>query len=275
MMIYKQRESIIDYVTDIIDLAKYPINDLNSSQGREFLKRCRQALRETGLCQLSEFMLPRAVDNLVTEGKELVPLSFSTDSEHNVYFSSIDKTLPEADPRRLMQRSAKKAIAYDQIPSNSLIRHLYEWDDFIQFIAAALEKEVLYRSADPFDACEIVVFEPSDELGWHFDNSEFSVTLMLQPAESGGEFQYIPHLRSPEDNGYQAVKEVLDGKQHDVIAPRQSPGTFSLFCGRYAMHRVTPISGSRPRINAVLSYSEKPGMKLTELTQRLFYGRTG
>ena len=274
-MIYKQLESIIDPVTDIIDLAKYPINDLNGSQGREFLKGCRQALRETGLCQLLEFMLPNAIENLVAQGRELAPLSFSTDSEHNVYFSSIDETLPEDDPRCLMQRSAKKAIAYDQIPANSLIRQLYEWGDFIQFIAAALEKEVLYPSADPFDACELVVFEPSDELGWHFDNSEFSVTLMLQPSESGGEFQYVPNLRTPEDDGHRAVKEVLDGRQYDVITPGQSPGTFSLFCGRYAMHRVTPIQGERPRINAVLSYSEKPGMKLTELTQRLFYGRTG
>ncbi len=274
-MINKERESIIDSVTDIIDLDKYPIKDLHSSQGRKFLRRCRQALHQTGLCQLPGFMLPQAVEALVAQGLELLSLSFATDSLHNVYFSVQDESLPLNDPRRLMQRSAKKAIAYDQIPRQSLIRQLYECSEFIQFIAAALEKEVLYRSADPFDACEIVVFEPSDELGWHFDNSEFSVTIMLQPAERGGQFQYVPHLRTPEDDAHQAVKEVLDGKQSDAITPQQSPGTFSLFCGRYAMHRVTPNCGSRLRINAVLAYSEKPGMKLTELTQKLFYGRTG
>jgi len=30
----------------------------------------------------------------------------------------------------------------------------------------------------------------------------------------------------------------------------------------------------RPRINSVLTYGEHPGMKLNELTQKLFYGRT-
>jgi hypothetical protein len=42
----------------------------------------------------------------------------------------------------------------------------------------------------------------------------------------------------------------------------------------YALRRVTPVRGTRPRINSVLTYGERPGMKLTELTQHLFYGRT-
>jgi hypothetical protein len=33
-------------------------------------------------------------------------------------------------------------------------------------------------------------------------------------------------------------------------------------------------AGPRPRINSVLTYGEHPGMKLNELTQKLFYGRT-
>jgi hypothetical protein len=40
------------------------------------------------------------------------------------------------------------------------------------------------------------------------------------------------------------------------------------------LHRVSPIAGSRPRINSVLTYGEKPDMRLNELTQGLFYGRT-
>jgi hypothetical protein len=49
---------------------------------------------------------------------------------------------------------------------------------------------VLYRSADPLDALEIAIFGDGDELGWHFDNSEFSVTVMYQQAEAGGHFDY-------------------------------------------------------------------------------------
>ena len=93
-----------------------------------------------------------------------------------------------------MQHSAKKAIAYDQIPAGAPIRRLYESDDLTGFIAAMLGKQVLYRSADPLDALEIAIFGDGDELGWHFDNSEFSVTVMYQQAEAGGHFDYYPWL---------------------------------------------------------------------------------
>jgi hypothetical protein len=52
----------------------------------------------------------------------------------------------------LLQHSAKKAIAYDQIPADAAIRRLYESDDLTAFIAAVLGKRVLYRGADPLDA---------------------------------------------------------------------------------------------------------------------------
>ena len=65
------------------------------------------------------------------------------------------------------------------------LRRLYESDDLTAFIAAVLRKRVLYRSADPLDALEIAIFGDGDELGWHFDNSEFSVTVMYQQAEAG------------------------------------------------------------------------------------------
>ena len=52
-------------------------------------------------------------------------------------------------------------------------------------------------SADSLDALEIAVFRPGDQLGWHFDNSEFSVTIMLQDAHEGGQFDYVPGPAEP------------------------------------------------------------------------------
>jgi hypothetical protein len=40
------------------------------------------------------------------------------------------------------------------------------------------------------------------------------------------------------------------------------------------MHRVTPVTGETPRINSVLTYGERPDMRLNDLTSQLFYGRT-
>jgi hypothetical protein len=158
-------------------------------------------------------------------------------------------------------------------PGNA-ISELCESDDLTAFIAAVLGKRVLYRSADPLDAVEIAIFGDGDELGWHFDNSEFSVTVMYQQAEAGGHFDYSPRLRDGHDENYPGVQKILRGDSGSVIRLPASPGTLAVFRGQHALHRVTPVRGPRPRINSVLTYGEQPGMKLTELTQKLFYGRT-
>ncbi len=160
------------------------------------------------------------------------------------------------------------------IPSGAPIRRLYESDDLTSFIAGVLGKPVLYRSADPLDALEIAIFDDGDELGWHFDNSEFSVTVMYQESEAGGHFEYHPWLRDEHDENYPGVRKVLLGTSDGVVTLPGRPGTLAVFRGQHALHRVTPVSGPRPRINSVLTYGEHPGMTLNRLTQELFYGRT-
>jgi len=76
------------------------------------------------------------------------------------------------------------------------------------------------------------------------------------------------------DQNYTGVRKILHGSPDGVIRLPAGPGTLAVFRGQHALHRVTPVSGHRPRINSVLAYGERPGMRLKELTQRLFYGRT-
>ena len=128
------------------------------------------------------------------------------------------------------------------------------------------------RGVAQVDAVSIAVVEDGDELGWHFDNSEFSVTVMYTESDAGGHFDYCPGLR---DENYPGVQKALLGDPGAVVRLPTSPGTLAVFRGRHALHRVTPVSGPRPRINSVLTYGERPGMKLNRLTQELFYGRTG
>src|SRR5699024_1513005 len=134
---------------------------------------------------------------------------WGSDRSHTVYFEPADSGIDAAHPRAVQVRSAKHGIAYDRIPAHAPLRRPYEHDDLTRFIAAVLEKPVLYRSADPRDALQMTVFEPGEELGWHFDRSEFSVTVMYQPARRGGVFEYVPALRSADDEHYNAVRKVL------------------------------------------------------------------
>lgn len=258
----------------VVDLEKYPIHDMDSKRGRELVAWCRAQLADDGCCTLAGFLLPAAINAMVRISEELDSKSWVTDRPHNIYFTQPDRGLPVTDPRAHLERSAKHGIAYDYIPADAPVRRLYESAALTRFVAAALGKEALYRSADPLDAFQITRFCPGEELGWHFDNSEFSVTIMYQMPEAGGQFEFVPALRSDDDPNYAGIAEILQGRNRAAVKVQASaPGTFALFHGHHAMHRVTPIKGTRPRINSVLTYGDRPGMKLSPLTSELFYGR--
>lgn len=259
---------------DVVDLQRYPVHQLNSERGQELIVACRRALAEDGACTLEGFITPQAVTAMVGLAERLDGKAWRSDRAHTVYFQPVDETVPAEHPRAHQVRSAKHGIAYDYIPVDAPLRRLYESDDLTQFIAAVLEKPELYRSADPLDALQITSFHPGEELGWHFDNSEFSITVMYQQAERGGDFEYIPWLRTEDDECYGEVQKVLQGDRSNLKVLPSAPGTLAFFRGEHSMHRVTPIAGTDSRINSVLTYGLRPDMKLNDLTSELFYGRT-
>jgi hypothetical protein len=142
-----------------------------------------------------------------------------------------------------------------------------------RFVGAALQVEPIYRQADEIGALNVMFYGEGDELGWHLDNADFVVTLMLQPSTSGGAFEYVPMLRSADDPNPDGVRALLSGDRAGVCELSPAPGTLALFRGRLSPHRVTPISGSIPRINAVLSYASKPDAMLSAAARRIFFGR--
>jgi hypothetical protein len=259
---------------DLIDIERYPIDDTDGAAGSALVARCHADLAATGACQLHGFLRVDALDRLVSEALALTDAAFTNEAIHNVYFEDVDATLPEDDPRRMMERASQATVAYDLIPPDAAIRALYEWDPLLHFVGAALGKHPFNRNADPLGALNLVYYKEGDELGWHFDRAEFVVTLMLQAAASGGDFEYVPNLRNEHEENYPAVRRLLQGDMTNVIHLPSSPGTLAFFRGRHSIHRVTPIVGDRLRANAVLSFADKPDQRLNELTQELFYGRT-
>jgi hypothetical protein len=259
---------------DVVDLERYPIHDLAGQAGQELVARCREELAQTGVCNLEGFITPSAVAAMVRLAGELADKAWGSDRTHTIYFEPVDEGVPAGHPKAHLVRSAKHGIAYDHIPADAPLRRLYESDDLTDFIAAVLDKPVLYRSADPLDALQVTTFLPGEELGWHFDRSEFSMTVMYQQADAGGDFVYAPGLRSEGDENHEGVQRVLEGDTSGLKVLPSAPGTLAFFRGEHAMHRVTPIGGRTPRINSVLTYGERPDMRLNDLTSEIFYGRT-
>ena len=113
-----------------------------------------------------------------------------------------------------------------------------------------------------------------DQLQWHFDQTDFVVSLAIQSAEAGGDFEVVPRIRSAEDECYDEVASVLAGDRSRVETLPMTPGTLLIFEGRNSLHRVSPVSGSRWRHVGLLAYDTKPGAMGSDLLRADRYGRT-
>ena len=162
--------------------------------------------------------------------------------------------------------------AADQIPANTGLRRLYEWDVLANFITAAMSKERLYRMADPFQALNVIWLGDGDRSSWHYDRNEFTVTLLLHEAEAGGVFEFVPNIRRDDDERFDAVKRVFQGTYEGVRTYERGAGTLTLFRGRYSLHRVAPVRGTRKRVTAILCYDERPDCVASDEVNRAIYG---
>jgi len=255
----------------VVDLYRYPVDRLDGA-GLDFARQCREQYQETGLCVLPDFILPDARDRFAREAGEYIDDTYFCDSTHNVYLTENCDGAGQDSVVNRQEQTYVGSVAYDLIPQDSLLNRLYQWDPLKDFVGYVLNKKPFYRFADPFGACSVNVFVEGGRHGWHFDESEFTVTLMLQAPESGGEFEYVPLIRGLE-NETGIVRDVLNGDCGKVVKLPFTQGTLLIFGGRQTLHRVTQVGGKRPRLVPVICYAESPGMQNSEAVRKLFWGR--
>ena len=235
----------------------------------------RRALRERGVSVLPGFVTPDVIDAMVAECDALAADAFHQDVQGTPYLELPDESWPAGHPRTTWARSSVHTIGYDQFPAGSLIRALYESDELLSFLGRILGREPLYRYADPIGALNLAVMIEGDVLDWHFDQTDFVVSLAIQSSERGGDFENAAMVRSPDDEHYDDVAAILSGDVREtVVVEPMTPGTLMLFEGRHSLHRVTPVEGPRPRYVALFGYDTKPDTVSSELLKLIRYGRT-
>ena len=255
-----------------IDTRRYPIGASGAMAG--VVASARAALARDGVAILDGFLRPEAVEVICAECESLGSIAHHHTVMGTPYLALPDESFPEGHPRRAEIRSALNAVAYDQFPADSLLRALYEWEPLLDAVAAMLDRSPLYRYADPFGALNVAVMGDRDELGWHFDQTDFVVSIALQSADAGGEFESATRVRGEgDDERYDALRAVLNGDRAGVTSVPMTPGTLMLFEGRRSLHRVTPIAGATPRYVALLAYNTKPDTDSSDLLKLVRYGR--
>ena len=255
-------------LASILNINSHPIDE------PYYRAQCKSTLNEDGVLVLDNFLLKDSVQSILEEAKKKEELAYYCVNKHNVYLEPFDNNFNNAHPKNRTVSSSKGCITDDQVPENSVLRALYNSANFKDFLCNVLDEQALYKYDDHLSSINIHFAKEGQELGWHFDNSSFAITLLIQKPESGGEFEYIRDLRDSKnnDNNYDQVLNLLNGKCLPQKLTMEN-GSLVLFRGKDAIHRVTPTIGDRTRILTVLAYNSKPNVKLSETARLTFYGK--
>ncbi len=265
---------VVSNWNEILDLDRYPIENLDSPAGRAVIKECRTQLENWGASEMEGFVRPGALQILVQESSALERGAYRNALVGNAYLDEGDSKLPADHARNLTEKTMLGVVAYDEFPDSSLLKQIYEWDPVMKFIGQILQLPQIYRYNDPMSALNLSVMVEGDYLRWHFDQSDFVTSLALRMPEYGGEFEFVPKLRSANEPNFERVRSVIRGGREGVITLPNKPGSLVLFQGKYALHRVTPIEGNTSRLIALLAYDAKQGNTGSDYLRRIRYGRT-
>ncbi len=243
-----------------INIQSYPVADPASASLQATISDVRAQLHAKGCAVLKHFIRPESLAELAAEAAALAPHAYFTQAQATVYGGEPDDSFPTGHPRRHVLKRENGFVAGDFIGPSTGLRQLYHSDELKRFLAACLEVDAIHEFGDPLAQLVVNVVKPRDKHVWHFDSNEFVVSVLTQPAESGGEFEYMPNIRSAQGENYDAVQAVIEGRTTGSHVIDLRPGDMQIFFGRYSLHRVRETAGTRDRHTAILAYSKQPGV---------------
>ena len=262
-----------DYLESLINTKKYPIIENHSANYTKLVKFKREEFAETGVCLFSDFLLPKATKKMCQEVHEIVDQAHECHETHNCFLGRVESQTSPDEIRSIAQTTSLGVIGFDQLTEGGSLVLLYQNDKIRTFLGDILGFREFYRLADPIGAMTVNVMNSGHSHGWHFDEALFTVSVMLQSATSGGEFEYLSGVKNEQRTNYAKLQDVLNGDREDVRTVPIVPGSLLLFGGKHMLHRVTEVSGDITRLITTLCYRDKPGITNSPEVRQMFYGR--
>ena len=223
---------------------------------------------------LNDFLTQNCLNELIFEALNLEKHAFYCSQNHTILLDKYNMSKDNDDPLNIEVKSNKGCVPHDLLGKNSKLNIIYNSPIFKNFLKKVLSLKKLYSYADSLSSINYNYYQNKQQLGWHFDNASFAITLMIQSAEKGGEFEYVNKGRDHEKNFIDKpyIKKIINNsiKANKI---NTDAGTLILFYGRNYLHRVTPVKSYKPRILVTLNYNEEEGTKLSENARLTFFGR--
>jgi hypothetical protein len=260
-------------IADLVDLGAYPLHDPDSAGYLEVVDRARAQLADTGCALNKDFVRPDALEILGAEIEANKPDTHYSVQKMNPYFhTEVNADYPLDHPVNTFIERSSGFIPGDSWKSDCCNNVLFRAPEVARFLADCLNIPVLHCYADPLAGLTSNILDPGQQFTWHFDTNDFAVTVLVQEADEGGLFEYVPGIRSAYDEGFDKIASILAGGRDGVVSLDLRPGDLQIFRGRYSLHRVTRVArDSPPRHAAIFAYTEQDKViGRLDRTQQLF-----
>ena len=229
-------------------------------------------LEKDGILIFNSFIGTDGLKTLQDEANDLKKHSYRSSSEYNVYISEYDNTFSSDSPRNRIMSTSKKCIPNDLIPKDSILQRLYDSSFLKDFFCELLDKENLYPYEDSLSSININYYDKGDALGWHFDNSDYTITLLIKNCTKGGVYEFFNDMRYKDGKeDYAFVEKILDNEVSGTKID-SFEGDLMIFKGNKSIHQVTTVEEGE-RILVTFNYNEKIGVSLSEKSRKTFFGR--
>ena len=247
---------------DLIDLEKYPLHQPVSADYQSSVAVARDQLRADGCAVVSDLVHPQGVALLNEEILSQKHTTHFSDQVMNPYFHfDHNPEFPDDHPINTFIERSSGFIPGDSWDPEGPMNQIFRAPEMIAFVAECLEAPDLYCYDDPLAGLTSNILDPGQLFTWHFDTNDFAVTVLVQQADKGGLFEYVPAIRNASDEGFERISKVLSGDRHGVTTLDLQPGDMQIFRGRYSLHQVSRVSAaSCPRHAAIFAYTESPGV---------------
>ncbi len=255
-------------INEIINFKDHPIDNF------DYINKCKYKISHESVLVLENFLTDECLNELIAEALKLQDKAFYCSQNHTIFLDKYDENIGDKDPLNIEVKSDKGCVPHDYLDSKSKLNILYDSQIFKNFLKKILNLNNLFPYADSLSSINYNYYQNKQQLGWHFDNASFAITLMIQASDTGGEFQYVNkgrnYNKSYIDKNY--IKKILDNSINPKTI-KSKPGTLILFYGRNYLHRVTPVTSKKSRILVTLNYNEEEGRLLSENARLTFFGR--
>lgn len=249
-----------------VNLTDYPIDRPDCAQYRSLVSDLRERLSVTGLINLEAFLTPEGVGALREETYEKAPDAYHSVHGAQAYFDHFRGEYPDGvvgSDTYCMGHHVLRDTAMDA---------LYRWEPTRRFIASLTGNGEVFLHEDPTNALVIQMYKPGCWTGWHFDRAVFTTIINLSEPSGGGVLECAPDIRTEDNPGYDAVRDVLFERSARVRRQPMKAGSLTLMLGRYSIHRVTSVEPGSDRLSLVLKYETQPGVYISAADRKWIYG---